>query len=226
MSTEDRSTIHGLGKGSIAKIEEMLSTNGMLVLNDLKDKTPSGIVELIGIKGLGPKRIKKIWESLDIADPVELLYACTENRLLSLKGFGPKVQADLIIKLKYHIASKGKLMYAEALPIHTQVEDMLHAQNVDFTVAGDMLELNTIVTALSYLIFSDLSEIQLLEPFVKVSDNHYKYSNGFTINFIQADKEKTVEALVDSLAVLPETLTPEIAAVCPPVADRRNKRIK
>jgi DNA polymerase (family 10) len=53
-------------------------------------KTPEGILEMMKIKGIGPKKISIIWKEMNIENIGELLYACHENRLSLLKGFGEK----------------------------------------------------------------------------------------------------------------------------------------
>jgi len=64
-------------------------------LDDLIAKTPQGILEMMQIKGLGPKKICTIWKEMGIESIGELLYACNENRLLLYKGFGEKTQKNV-----------------------------------------------------------------------------------------------------------------------------------
>ena len=215
-SEEERASIDGLGKGSLAKVNALIESAELSDLNELMAKTPDGIIELIGIKGLGPKRIKKIWAALDITDPVELLYACTENRLLSLKGFGPKVQADLITKLNYHIASKGKMLYADVLDIYESIIQFFADHEIRYSVGGDMLEKNTIVTELCFIIYSDPASITLPEPFSKETDFLYKHATGFPIRFISSDKPENITVLLSSLRHVPESLTNAVAENIPP----------
>ena len=68
----------------------MLDTGKMKTLNDYLEKTPVGVVEMLNIKGIGPKKINTIWKELEVESIGELLYACNENRLLLYKGFGEK----------------------------------------------------------------------------------------------------------------------------------------
>ena len=89
----DRSEIQylrGIGDSNARKIIELLDTGQLGVLQELIAKTPAGILELLKIKGIGPKKIAQIWKELGIESPGELLYACNENRLVNYKGFGEK----------------------------------------------------------------------------------------------------------------------------------------
>ena len=65
---------------------------------------------MLGIKGLGLKKTA-VWEDLSIESPGELLYACNENRLVALKGFGAKTQKNIQEQLEYYLKSKGKHHY-------------------------------------------------------------------------------------------------------------------
>ena len=91
---EELSKIKGIGKGIQFFIKESLMQEPQdLIL--LKEKIPLSLQELTHINGLGIKRIKKLWQELDIKNLGELEYACQENRLALLKGFGEKIQASI-----------------------------------------------------------------------------------------------------------------------------------
>lgn len=109
--------ISGIGKAIGSKTQELLSTGEMQMLNTYLDMTPPGIVEMLQIKGFGPKKIGTIWKDLEIETIGELMYAINENRLVELKGFGAKTQASLKEQLEYHMESSDKVLYAAAEPI-------------------------------------------------------------------------------------------------------------
>ncbi len=107
MDHKDIEAIPGIGKSNLEKIIELLSTGQIKILKKYKDITPLGVIELLNIRGLGPKKIRTIWQQLDITSPGDLLYACNENRLIEASGFGTKSQEDIRIKLEYYLASQG-----------------------------------------------------------------------------------------------------------------------
>ncbi|MDQ7949831.1 MAG: DNA polymerase/3'-5' exonuclease PolX, partial [Pedobacter sp.] len=74
--------------------------------------TPPGIVEMLGIKGIGPKKIATIWHELQIENVGELYYACNENRLVEAKGFGLKTQEEIKRVIEFKMAANGKFIYA------------------------------------------------------------------------------------------------------------------
>lgn len=102
----------GIGKSIAAKIVELKNTNTMEALEELLAKTPEGIVEMMQIKGLGGKKVAVIWNELGIESIGELLYACYENRLVKLKGFGDKTQESIIKTIEYYQSNIGKFHFA------------------------------------------------------------------------------------------------------------------
>ncbi|MGB3081026.1 MAG: helix-hairpin-helix domain-containing protein, partial [Saprospiraceae bacterium] len=111
MSDAEISAIPGIGASTASKIRDIISTGTMEPLEKLKAITPIGIQQLLSIKGLGPKKIRAIWDELGVESPAELLYACTENRLVKLTGFGLKTQEDLQNKISYFLDSQDKHLY-------------------------------------------------------------------------------------------------------------------
>ncbi|MFK7809200.1 MAG: PHP domain-containing protein [Saprospiraceae bacterium] len=116
MSATEMEALKGIGKGASSKITEILSTGKLAALEELKAKTPLGIQDMLRLKGFGPKKIKQLWKELGIESLGELWYACNENRLVELKGFGSKTQADLKKKVEYLQQTKGQHHYASILP--------------------------------------------------------------------------------------------------------------
>ena len=68
--------IDGVGKSLAGKISELLETGTMVEMDELLSKTPSGVIEMMGIKGIGPKKVAIIWQDLGIENVGELFYAC------------------------------------------------------------------------------------------------------------------------------------------------------
>ncbi|MFY7848329.1 MAG: helix-hairpin-helix domain-containing protein, partial [Bacteroidia bacterium] len=111
------SAIQGVGKGVLAAIRSMASTGSFPELDALREQTPPGVVELLEIKGLGPKKVLQLWKEAGIEDPGSLLDACRENRLVQLNGFGLKTQAELLKALEFAQGAAGQMHYARAARI-------------------------------------------------------------------------------------------------------------
>lgn len=114
-------TLKGIGKSISEKIEELIKTGKIEVLEKLRKETPAGLIEMLKIPGLGPKRIKILYDKLGIKTIQELEYACQENRLLTLEGFGQKTQN----KIKHGIS-----LLAQYKDKHLLNETLLLAQDI------------------------------------------------------------------------------------------------
>ena len=124
---EQLEKIEGIGKSIAGKIMELLETGSMTELDEMLSRTPEGVVEMLGIKGIGPKKVAIIWRELNIETVGELYYACNENRLVEAKGFGLKTQDDIRKVIEFAMASTGKHLYARVLPEATALMEQLKA---------------------------------------------------------------------------------------------------
>ena len=82
-------SIKGIGESVGQKIIEQLQTGSLKTLEEYVTKTPLGVVEMLNIKGIGPKKISTIWHEMEIESLGELLYACNENRLTLFLSLTP-----------------------------------------------------------------------------------------------------------------------------------------
>lgn len=114
MSKADMDAVKGIGKSTSEKIVELLQKGEMSAFRQYADKTPQGVVEMLGIKGFGPKKIQAVWQELGIETVGELLYACNENRLIELHGFGKKTQDEVRKNTEYFLKSRNKVHWAIA----------------------------------------------------------------------------------------------------------------
>ena len=88
--------IPGVGAGILALLSEFQTTGSLAVLNEARAQIPKVLLELVEIPGLGPKKARQLIEALSLQSMAELEYACRENRLLGLKGFGEKMQTSIL----------------------------------------------------------------------------------------------------------------------------------
>ncbi len=119
------SSIKGIGDSAAKKITEILETGKLQVLEDLILTTPPGVLEMLNIKGLGPKKIATVWKEMEIESLGELLYACNENRLLLYKGFGEKTQKNVQEAIEYYLQNQGSFLYAEVAAMFAGIKGYL-----------------------------------------------------------------------------------------------------
>lgn len=117
--------IKGIGESTGKSILEMLDTQQCSLLNHYMEITPAGILEIMKIKGLGPKKIATIWKELEIESMGELLYACNENRLMLLKGFGAKTQESVRQNIEFYLSNRHRFLFAEVAATGQELEKQL-----------------------------------------------------------------------------------------------------
>lgn len=118
-------SIKGIGDSVGKKVIEMLDTGKLAALDEWIQKTPPGVIEMLNIKGIGPKKIHTIWKEMGIESIGELLYACNENRLTLYKGFGEKTQKNVLDAIEFYMQHQGQFLYAEAEAIFPQIKTYL-----------------------------------------------------------------------------------------------------
>ena len=185
--------IKGIGKNIADKIEELRDTGSMATLQKYLDKTPPGIVELLSIKGLGAKKILTIWQDLKIESVGELLYACEENRLVDLKGFGEKTQANLRTQLVYYLDAQGKYLFGHVISEANELMDQLTAAfataRIDFI--NDIRRQMPIVESIDII---GTEEEDVIREWITglsdtvLNDEQLKYK-GTSVNYYQVDEE-------------------------------------
>jgi DNA polymerase (family 10) len=105
---EKLSELPGLGKDLAGKIEEIVRTGTLEQLEELERRLPKGLVQLMRIEGLGPRRIKALYQELGVTDFEGLKKAALENRIKDLKGFGDKTQQQIMKQLGRLTGAAGK----------------------------------------------------------------------------------------------------------------------
>lgn len=115
----------GIGESTGKKIIEILDTGELSALKTMIQKTPPGILEMMNIKGIGPKKINVIWKQLEIESLGELLYACNENRLLLYKGFGEKTQTNISQAIEFYMNNQGSYLFSQIEKYALQMDEAL-----------------------------------------------------------------------------------------------------
>ncbi len=130
----------GIGNSTGSKIRELLETGKLQALEDIMSRTPQGILDMMQIKGLGPKKIAVIWKEMGIESVGELEYACHENRLSSFKGFGAKTQQSIIDNIQFIRANQNFRLWAEVEGISKTLVTQLSKANPGklFSLTGEI----------------------------------------------------------------------------------------
>jgi DNA polymerase (family 10) len=130
----------GIGDSTGKKIREIQNTGKLDALEAILVKTPAGILEMLNVKGLGPKKIALIWNEMSIESIGELEYACNENRLAAVKGFGAKTQDSILQSIAYIRQNQGFHLWASVDAIGKHLVEQLQKSFPEskFALTGDI----------------------------------------------------------------------------------------
>lgn len=145
--------IKGIGKALQEKITELVNTGKLKYYDDLRAKTPEGIFEILKIPGLGPKKVKALYDELDITTVGELEYACLENRLIDLKGFGEKTQNKILEGIDHIKKYRGQHLISTGMIFGNKViEDVKkHEDVIRISLAGSIRRQKEIIKDIDIL---------------------------------------------------------------------------
>ncbi|TWR27664.1 DNA polymerase/3'-5' exonuclease PolX [Mucilaginibacter achroorhodeus] len=203
---EELEKIDGIGKSTAAKIIELLQTGTIAELEDMIAQTPEGIVEMMGIKGIGPKKIAIIWKDLGIENIGELYYACNENRLIEAKGFGLKTQEEIKKVIEFRMAGNGKFLFAQVEKEAQELMDEIRGIFPDALkhFAGEFRRLNEVISELVIIIgsidqqiaFNALANSALLSN-VTINGHHVsgELKNGLLVDIICVQRSEYYKEL-------------------------------
>lgn len=124
--------LEGVGKGIAEVLSEYFLKGTCSLKDELEKKIPKGLPDLVRIRGLGAKRAREIIAQLNVHSIGELEYACRENRLMKLKGFGEKAQAKIMDGIRTLRAASGKKRLGD---VDAWVKNFLGATSVQPTGA-------------------------------------------------------------------------------------------
>jgi DNA polymerase (family 10) len=104
----------GIGKTLASTITELVRTGRLAELEALRRESPPGLLELLAIPGVGPKKAKALHEELGVASIDDLERACKEGRVAGLSGFGKKTAEKILAGIAYRRQYSGRFLVSEA----------------------------------------------------------------------------------------------------------------
>lgn len=204
--------IQGVGKSLHSKISELLEKGTTEELSGLIADTPVGVIEMLGVKGIGAKKVRMIWKEMEIESVGELLYACNENRLVEMKGFGQKTQDQIIQSIQYIQSNAGKYHYAKvealALDILEVVKQLPEVEKAELTgqmrrkaqvidsievIAAGGVDLNGAVTAIGEKLQLDIANVEVKENVVS-----FRVNSAITCEIISCEPNFFANTLLNT----------------------------
>src|SRR5258708_281894 len=138
---EDRlKEVKGIGESIQKKITELVNTGKLAYYEELKAATPPGLVAMLDIPGVGPKKVKVLHDELGIKSVEELEAACKENKIAGLKGFGEKTQTNILEGINRRRAYASRHRLDEALEAAEPLLEALreHPEVIRCSTAGSL----------------------------------------------------------------------------------------
>ena len=114
-------TIKGIGEALASKIAELHATGRLVFFDTLKRSIEPGLVEMLRIPGLGPKKIAALSKELGVASVADLDKACREGRVAALAGFGEKTQEKILAGIRNREAYSRRHLWMEAFEVASPI---------------------------------------------------------------------------------------------------------
>ncbi len=196
ISPDELENVDGIGKSTAQKITELLETGSISEIENLLSKTPDGIIEMLRIKGLGPKKIAVIWKELGIESIGELYYACNENRLIEANGFGLKTQEEIKKIIEFSRFNQGKFLYASvekfAENLLAQLKNNPLIKKIGFT--GEYRRRCEIIEQIDFLLVCEAFDSILNTEELEIISSEknvikYKTAEGLSIHLYKSTHE-------------------------------------
>ncbi len=177
----DLMEIPGIGKDLASKIREYLENGTLRFLEDLKVEIPEGLIQLMNIQGVGPKKAKLFFDALDIRDLEGLERAAREGRLRTLPGMGTTSEAKVLRGISLFREGGSRMYLWNAMIMADRVIQTLKGVQglVRIEAAGSLRRRKETVGDLDFLAIST-SPGTIMEAFVELEDVREVLGRGKT----------------------------------------------
>jgi len=149
--------VTGLGRGTVAVVEELAAGRQPEALAEALAAVPEGVRGLLGIPGLGPKKVRALWQDLGVTSLGELEYACRENRLVELTGFGAATQKKILDGVAFARRAGERRLINEAWAVAETLEKSLRSAPgvLEVVVAGEVRRWCETVGSIDVVVVTD-----------------------------------------------------------------------
>jgi DNA polymerase (family 10) len=196
VETGEISGIKGIGKALAEKITTLIKENSLPFYEELKSSIPEGLLEMLKIPGLGAKKVKVIYDKLGISSIGELEYACRENRLRDLEGFGQKSQDKVLQSIELRKKYSERFLYPVAENEANRMVSYLkqHKKIIRLDIAGSLRRKMETIKDLDIIASCEEgNREELMAYFISSEQSMQVISQGKTKSAIVLDSGITAE---------------------------------
>ena len=161
--------IKGIGEALRDKLHELASTGKLEFHEKLRSEFPSGIFELFDVQGLGPKKVKALYEALAISSIADLKAACEAGKIAGLPGFGDKTQTKILEGIALRATFADTFLLGSITPLVEEITSLLrlHPEISRVSAAGSFRRAKETVHDLDFLV-ATRSPALVCEDFTKL----------------------------------------------------------
>lgn len=154
ISQDTLKEVKGIGSALTLKITELAKTGELQFYKDLKKSVEPGLIEMLDIPGMGPKKVVALHAQLNIKTVSELETACKDDRVATLPGFGKKTQEKILAGIEYRKQYASHIRLDEAHQLaETIIEELRnHPDVIRSSVAGSFRRSKEIIGDLDFLV--------------------------------------------------------------------------
>lgn len=148
--------IPGVGKNIAEKIEEYLKTGKIKEYERLKKKTPVNMEELIRVEGMGPKKVKVLYQKLGVSNLKDLEKAAKAHKIAPLFGFGEKTEKNILEGIAFLKRDKGRFLLGDIMPSVKEAYDKLKKlkEVEEISLAGSVRRMKETIGDVDFLVTS------------------------------------------------------------------------
>ena len=172
VSREDRlRSIPGVGEALAKKIKEIVETDRLEYFERLKKEVPEGLLALLEISGLGPKKVSALYKNLGITTIEKLRKACVEGKLRDLEGFGEITERNILRGIHLKEKTSGRVLLNVAYADGNSYLDYLRKCDKIYriSIAGSLRRMKETIGDLDILASSDFPD-EVMDYFTNYND--------------------------------------------------------
>jgi DNA polymerase (family 10) len=163
--------ISGVGEAIAKKVGEFLDEGRLEYLENLREEVPEGVLTLLEIPGLGPKKVSLLYNEVGILNIEELKAACKNHALEKVRGLGAKTEANILHGIKLLETARGRFLLNEALhngeALSAYISTIKSVKKIE--LAGSLRRMKDTVGDLDVLVTSEEPQ-EVMESFVSYED--------------------------------------------------------
>ena len=160
--------IPGIGESLARKIKEIVETDRLEYFEKLKKETPEGVIDLLEILGLGPKKVSALYRNLSISNIGDLKEACNKGKLRNLEGFGEITERNILRGITLREKTSGRVLLNVAYEYgNNYLEYLRKCKKIEkISIAGSLRRMRETIGDLDILASSDTPD-EVMDYFVK-----------------------------------------------------------